>query len=88
MSCKKIKRVAAPGHSTSLVDEELDARSTLAIQKTARQKSKNIQDPTLGADLTKKILKSAVAQIEEDEDGPKQTVLHFQKHEEPQDLEE
>lgn len=88
MSCKKIKRVAAPGHSTSLVDEELDARSTLAIQKTARQKSKNIQDPTLGADLTKKILKSAVAQIEEDEDGPKQTVLHFQKPEEPQDLEE
>ena len=88
MSCKKIKRVTAPGHGASLVDEELDARSTLAVQKTARGKTKNIQDPTLGADLTKKILKSAVAQLEEGDDGPKQTVLHFQKPEEQEDLEE
>lgn len=86
MSCKKVKRVAAPGHGTSLVEEELEARSSLAVQKRIREKKKNIEDPTLGADLTKKILKTAALQL--DEENMISTSVDFPTAEQIEDMEE
>lgn len=64
MSYKKLEH--APAHEVSLADAEIESRSTLAVQHAVRGKKKTIEDPTLGAGLTKKILQSAIAQLEED----------------------
>jgi essential nuclear protein 1 len=87
MSCKKIKKIQAPGHDHSLVDEELEARSNLAVAKTSRKKKRIVEDPTLGADLTDKILRTAVGQLEESNDKP-EIVLDFPDHEEDNEIEE
>ncbi|KAH0790789.1 Bystin [Histomonas meleagridis] len=68
MSLKRIKKVNAPAHEQSLADEEMESRSNLAVQKTVRQKKKVIEDPRLGADMTKKILNAAVEQLEEEKE--------------------
>jgi essential nuclear protein 1 len=78
MSLKKIKKVQAPGHDVSLVDAELKARSGLAVPRTCRRKQKVIDDPTLGADMTARILKTAAQQREEIEDDEGRPVaFHF-----------
>ena len=64
MSYKKLEH--APAHEISLADAEIESRSNLAVQKTVRNKKKTIEDPTLGSGLTKKILKTAIEQLEED----------------------
>ena len=69
MSTKKIHLEKAPSHEHSLVEAEIESRSNLVTPKTGlpRQKKKEIEDPRLGADMTQKILRSAVNQIVEEQ---------------------
>jgi essential nuclear protein 1 len=76
MTVKRPKPSPAPGHSTSLVDAELEARTPLATPST-RRKEKSITDPTLGSDLTAKILKSAVEQRERGDDSDGEPLVPF-----------
>ena len=81
MSTKKIHLEKAPAHEQSLTEAEIESRSTLAVPKTGlqRQKKKEVEDPRLGADMTQKILRSAVNQMVEeensDDEGPGQQEL-------------
>ena len=70
MSCKKIKKGSHFNHQESLFQEELNARSNLAVQKVTRQKKKVIEDNSIGIDMTKKILRTAVEQMEENKEIP------------------
>jgi essential nuclear protein 1 len=84
MSVKRAPRAQAAGHATSLADAELEVRLSLA-SPTTRRKQKVIDDPTLGGDLTAKILKSAVEQREEREDAPLVPSLRFMHPDDPDD---
>lgn len=68
MTTKKIHLEKAPAHEQSLAEAEIESRSNLVTPKTglARQKKKEVEDPKLGADMTQKILRSAVNQIVEE----------------------
>lgn len=65
----KIHFEKAPPHKQSLLETEIESRSNLVTPKTGlvRQKKKEIEDPRLGADMTQKILRSAINQIAEDD---------------------
>lgn len=71
MSTKKLHLEKAPSHEQSLADAEIESRSNLVTPKTGllRQKKKEIEDPRLGADMTQKILRSAVNQIVEEKNS-------------------
>ncbi|OHS97651.1 Bystin [Tritrichomonas foetus] len=71
MSTKKIHLDKAPAHGQSLAEEEIESRSNLVAPKASRQKKKEVEDPRLGADMTEKILRSAVNQIVEEEAAEK-----------------
>jgi len=85
MSVKKIKKTSAPTHDQSLLNEEIIARSNLAIPKATRQKKKVIEDPSLGKDITKKILKTAVEQLEEHKETP-EIDIHIPEGEEEEEF--
>ena len=65
MSTKALKLEKAPPHEKSLVEVIEEQRSTVAIPKAARQKKKVLEEVSLGSSMTKKILKTAVEQLEE-----------------------
>ena len=65
MSTKALKLEHAPAHDKSLVEIIQSERSNLVVPKAARQKKKIIEETSLGSTMTKKILQTAVEQLEE-----------------------
>lgn len=67
MSIKHNNTTGTFKHDRNLADIIEDDESGLVIPKAARGKRKEIVDPTIGVNLTKKIIKSAVEQLNEEE---------------------
>ena len=66
MSLKALKVEKAPNHEKSLVEDIAEQQNPFVVPKQSRQKQKVITQHSLGSDMTKKILNTALDQLEED----------------------
>lgn len=66
MSTKHLKLPKAPNHKKTLADEIEEQQNPFVVPKQSRQKQKVITQQSLGSDMTKKILNTALDQLEEE----------------------